>query len=114
GMALHAAVARRRRGQLLGGSDGRALVESADAWMQTKGIRNPARTAALLAPPSLVEPAQLLTSEERESGERRLANSRGEKRAAAMAMACDVETPATTNLRTASPRYSSTAKRSSE
>jgi tetratricopeptide (TPR) repeat protein len=49
-MALHAAVARRRRGELLAGDTGYALVETADAWMRGQGIRNPARMASMLAP----------------------------------------------------------------
>jgi hypothetical protein len=49
-MALHASVARRRRGELLGGDTGRSLVASADAWMSGQGIRNPKRMAAMLAP----------------------------------------------------------------
>ena len=49
-MALHAAVARRRRGQLLGGDTGRGLVSEADAWMAKQGIKSPERFAAMLAP----------------------------------------------------------------
>jgi eukaryotic-like serine/threonine-protein kinase len=49
-MCLHAAVARRRRGQLLGGVPGELLVMQADGWMRTQAIRNPARIAAMLAP----------------------------------------------------------------
>ena len=49
-MALHAAVARRRRGELLGGDDGRAIVAGADAWMAGQHIKNPARMSAMLAP----------------------------------------------------------------
>ena len=49
-MALHAAVARRRRGELLGGAEGAALVDAADAWMKNQSIRNPARMSAMLAP----------------------------------------------------------------
>jgi hypothetical protein len=49
-MALHLAVARRRRGELLGGGDGRSLVGEADAWMAGQGIKNPERFAAMLAP----------------------------------------------------------------
>ena len=49
-MALHAAVARRRLGELLGGSGGQELVAGADSWMAGEGIRNPARWAAMVAP----------------------------------------------------------------
>ncbi|WP_437678120.1 serine/threonine-protein kinase [Sorangium sp. So ce131] len=49
-MALFAACVRRRRGQLLGGEEGRALIQAADAWMAGEGIRNPARMAAIFAP----------------------------------------------------------------
>jgi hypothetical protein len=49
-MALHAAVARRRRGELLGGDTGRGLVAAADAWMASQTIRNPERMTAMMAP----------------------------------------------------------------
>ena len=49
-MALHAAVARRRHGELLGGDSGREEVGAADAWMAGQLIRNPDRFAAVLAP----------------------------------------------------------------
>jgi serine/threonine protein kinase len=49
-MALHAAVARRRRGELLGGAEGAALVAAADEWMAGQTIAEPARVAAMLAP----------------------------------------------------------------
>ena len=49
-MALYAAVARRRRGELMGGEGGRDLVAAADAWMSEQGIRNPERMAAMLTP----------------------------------------------------------------
>jgi len=49
-MALYAAAARRRRGQLLGGDEGRALVAEADSWMDGQDIKNPARMADMLAP----------------------------------------------------------------
>jgi hypothetical protein len=50
GMAMHAAGSRRRRGELLGGDEGRALVEAADAWMIGRKIRSPERMTALLFP----------------------------------------------------------------
>ena len=49
-MALYAAAARRCRGTLLGGEEGRGLVESADAWMRGERIKNPLRMTAMLAP----------------------------------------------------------------
>jgi hypothetical protein len=49
-MLLHAAAARRCRGQLLGGEQGRELVRAADAFMATQGISNPVRLTAMLAP----------------------------------------------------------------
>jgi hypothetical protein len=50
GMALYAAAACRRRGELLGGSSGPTLVEAADTWMASQRIRNPERMTAMLAP----------------------------------------------------------------
>jgi hypothetical protein len=49
-MPLYGAVAKRRRGALIGGSDGRMLVQEADAWMTAQTIRNPARLTAMIAP----------------------------------------------------------------
>jgi hypothetical protein len=49
-MALHAAAARRRRGELTGGDAGRGLVAAADAWMGGQNIKNPERMTAMLAP----------------------------------------------------------------
>jgi hypothetical protein len=49
-MALHAAAARRRRGELLGGDEGRALVEASDAWMAQQKIEAPSKMTAMLAP----------------------------------------------------------------
>jgi eukaryotic-like serine/threonine-protein kinase len=49
-MALHTAAARRRRGELVGGDAGRSLLASADSWMSSQGIKNPARMTAMLAP----------------------------------------------------------------
>ena len=47
---LQANLARRRRGELLGGSKGAALVETADAWLRKQGIQNPQRFAGSLSP----------------------------------------------------------------
>jgi hypothetical protein len=49
-MGLHAAAARLRRGELIGGDEGRELVRSATTWMTTQGIRDPARMASAMAP----------------------------------------------------------------
>lgn len=49
-MKLHAAVARRRRGELLGGPSGRALIDEADARIAALGVRVPERFAALVMP----------------------------------------------------------------
>jgi serine/threonine protein kinase len=50
GLALYAESAKRRRGQLLGGPAGDALVAESELWMATQGIRNPARMAAMCTP----------------------------------------------------------------
>jgi hypothetical protein len=50
GLHLHAAAARRRLGEQVGGGEGRYLVEQADAWMKGQSIRRPDRMTALLAP----------------------------------------------------------------
>jgi hypothetical protein len=49
-MGMYAAAARRRRGQVLGGNEGGALVEAADAWMAGQDVRDPGRVTAMLAP----------------------------------------------------------------
>jgi hypothetical protein len=49
-MHFHAAIARRRLGQLESGDRGRALVQDADAWLTGQDIVSPARIARLIAP----------------------------------------------------------------
>jgi eukaryotic-like serine/threonine-protein kinase len=49
-MALFVVIGNRRRGELIGGNDGQALIEAADAWMATQQIKNPDRLAAMLTP----------------------------------------------------------------
>jgi hypothetical protein len=49
-LAPWAMAARRRRGQLLGGDEGAALVESADATLRALPVKNPARVMEWLAP----------------------------------------------------------------
>lgn len=49
-MALYAAAARRRLGQLRGSREGASIVETADSWMQEQGIRRPAFLCDVLAP----------------------------------------------------------------
>ena len=49
-MGLHAAVARRRLGQLIGGDSGATLVRAADLWMTDQRIKSPVAMSRLLAP----------------------------------------------------------------
>ncbi len=49
-MMLYAAVSRRCLGVLLGGDEGRALVQSASSWMTSETIKNADRWTAMLAP----------------------------------------------------------------
>lgn len=49
-MALCAAVAEHRLGNLLGGDEGLALRDQADAWMSTQSIRRPDHIASMFAP----------------------------------------------------------------
>jgi len=47
---LLANLCRRRRGGLIGGDKGAALIQGADAWMAKQGIRNPTRFADAIIP----------------------------------------------------------------
>jgi hypothetical protein len=49
-MAMHAAVARFRLGELTDGAEGAALRARADEWAAAQGVRSPHRLAAMLAP----------------------------------------------------------------
>jgi len=48
-MALYAAAARRRLGEILGGDQGSELINQADDWMSKQQIKNPAAVANLMA-----------------------------------------------------------------
>jgi len=49
-MMLHANIAARRRGVLIGGDLGTKLVADADQWMVAHGVAEPARLSAVYAP----------------------------------------------------------------
>lgn len=49
-MWLHSTAARYRRGQLLGGSKGKTLMESARVWMNEQEIKSPEHTVDMLIP----------------------------------------------------------------
>ena len=52
GMTLHANVARRRLGRIMGGAAGAQMVNDTDAWMAEQGIRDADRFSEVLAPGS--------------------------------------------------------------
>jgi serine/threonine protein kinase len=49
-MLAHLAVSRRRRGQLIGGDEGRALIEEAEQRLAAEGVRDFVAVSRLLAP----------------------------------------------------------------
>jgi len=49
-LLLHSASAHRRRGELLGGEEGAAIIAEADAQMAAQGVVNPARMTNVFAP----------------------------------------------------------------
>jgi hypothetical protein len=46
-MATYAAAARRRKGELLGGSEGRDRIAEAEASLTRLGVREPGRSSAM-------------------------------------------------------------------
>jgi hypothetical protein len=49
-LSLHAACARRRKGEILGGDEGRALIQRADSALRAQDIRDVERWTAMYAP----------------------------------------------------------------
>jgi hypothetical protein len=49
-MAHYAAASRRRRGELIGGKEGQALIDDADTIFTREGVANPSRLVCMLAP----------------------------------------------------------------
>ncbi|HVS30084.1 MAG TPA: protein kinase [Thermoanaerobaculia bacterium] len=56
-MALHAAVVQRRRGALIGGSEGASLFASSDEWMRGQKIADPEKFSYVIAPWRPTDPA---------------------------------------------------------
>jgi len=50
GMALLTASVQRRRGEVLGGEEGKALISQAEEWTASQSIREPERMAAITTP----------------------------------------------------------------
>ena len=50
GMNLHATLASRRLGKLIGGAEGARAVAEADAWLAAQGVRAPERLARVFMP----------------------------------------------------------------
>lgn len=53
GMEVHAAAARWRRGGLVGGDEGRALVQEAERALAEEGVRSPVRMISAVSPGSV-------------------------------------------------------------
>jgi hypothetical protein len=49
-MQMHARVVRRQRGALLGGDEGKLLVQDADAWLRAQEVKEPERLTAMMVP----------------------------------------------------------------
>ena len=50
GMALHRTISRWRRGALIGGDEGRALIDESRAWMLEQGFKSPDKVSRVYAP----------------------------------------------------------------
>jgi hypothetical protein len=50
GMALHRAVVRHRRGEIIGGDEGQTLIDEALEFMAVQNIKNPDRMLDMLSP----------------------------------------------------------------
>ena len=49
-LGLHLAAVRRRRGELLGSTEGATLVAAADEWLASQGVRAPERFCGMMYP----------------------------------------------------------------
>lgn len=49
-MMMYAAIAARRKGQILGGAEGKAQIAAADTDLRARGVKNPERYSNILAP----------------------------------------------------------------
>ncbi|MCZ6796273.1 MAG: hypothetical protein O7J95_21895, partial [Planctomycetota bacterium] len=49
-MGAYVAVTKRRRGELIGGDEGRELITEGNAWLEGQGIQNPAAWSRMYAP----------------------------------------------------------------
>jgi hypothetical protein len=49
-LGMFAAAARRRQGELIGGEEGRVLIEKANTWMASQSVQDPARLTAAYTP----------------------------------------------------------------
>jgi eukaryotic-like serine/threonine-protein kinase len=49
-MRLHSVVARRQRGRIIGGDEGKALINKGNEWLISEGVKSPVRFCAMLAP----------------------------------------------------------------
>jgi hypothetical protein len=76
-LAHFASACRRRRGELVGGNAGRALVEEADRWLADQQVVNPARMAGLLAPGAWSPPAPANQTEPTDVNVERSLHARG-------------------------------------